>query len=99
MIVILLRGKEIMDNVAGVLPEDPLEAEKVLIRVVTDAYRKTAAWQNDQNESDSIEIDIQNVSAPAALGLSPEFDKWDRVATAAGVIWEVDDEGVVRVQY
>lgn len=88
-----------MDNVAGILPEDPLEAEKVLIRVITDAYRKTAAWKDDLNEAEIIEIDIQNVSAPAALGLSPEFAKWDRVATAAGVIWEVDDDGVVRVQY
>ena len=88
-----------MDNVAGVLPEDPLEAEKVLIRVVTDAYRKTESWTNDQIEVEAIETDIQNVTEPAALGLSPEFGRWDSVATAAGVIWEVDDDGVIRIQY
>lgn len=88
-----------MSSISETLPEDPLEAEKVLIRMITDAYRRTLAWKYDQDEISSIQNDIKTVTAPAALGLSPEFGKWESRATAAGVSWEVDDEGFIRVSY
>jgi hypothetical protein len=88
-----------MESIETELPEDPQEAEKTLIRMVTDAYRFTPSWRNDQVEIAAIEMDIENVTAPAALGLSSEFERWDRIATAAGVIWEVSDEGFVKVSF
>lgn len=88
-----------MSSITNTLPEDPQEAEKVLLRMVTDAYRRTLAWKYDQDEIDAIEGDISTVVAPTALGLSPEFGKWESRATAAGVVWEVDEEGFVRVSY
>jgi hypothetical protein len=88
-----------MSSITSTLPEDPQEAEKSLIRMVTDAYSRTLAWKYDQDEIDAIESDIRTVVAPAALGLSPEFEKWESRATAAGVIWEVDGNGLLRVDY
>lgn len=88
-----------MPSINDVLPEDPLEAEKALIRVVTDAYKKTSAWKDDQDEIAAIEDDIQNISEPGALGHSPEFGKWETLAVAAGIVWEVDEEGFIQVTY
>lgn len=88
-----------MSTITNTLPEDPREAEKALIRMVTDAYRRTLAWKYDQDEIEAIESDIRGVITPPALGQSPEFGKWESRATAAGVVWEVDDNGLLRVDY
>lgn len=88
-----------MSSINVILPEDPQAAEQTLIRIVTDAYRLTPAWKNDPNEIAAIEDDIRTVTTPAALGLSPEFAKWESVTTSAGVVWEVDDDGHVSVIY
>lgn len=81
------------------LPSNPRQAERMLLRMVTDAYSVSPAWSGDGDERARIERDIRNVQTPDALGMSPEFAHWERIATRGGVIWHVSNDGWVTVEH
>ena len=82
------------------LSDDPAQAERELIRALTDAYSLTPSWAGDGDERAEIEKDIRAVTeAPAALGLSPEASKWILRAESAGIVWTVADDGFLKVSY
>lgn len=79
--------------------DDPIVAERQFVRAITDAYSLTSAWKGDGDERAEIERDIREIDEAIAFGLSKQGSKWDLITASAGVVWHLDDYGMLKVEY
>jgi hypothetical protein len=80
----------------GIVERDPEHGPN------TDAWRCEAATV-EKVEVLSDDHHIQDVRAArshdSSFGLSPQFRKWDQIATGLGVWWQIDNDGQFTIHF